>query len=520
MRKLGTPERKFKNVALECVVKVVFILLIAVSVYAGPNDWTHYGHFATRQSIAVEGPNIIDGSTLEWVADEDPQDPNYGILFETATGVVVYNDLVYGYSKYYNEIGEYTNSQIVAYDANSGELEWATYIDQAVWESWSTTCIDTKHNWILIGSGDKVFALDTKVGTIDWTTSLEKNIVNASVCAALDIPAARAFINDYDGFGSTGKLYCINLDPNESGNPYDPGDIVWSVTLGATSGNSPAYKDGVVYIGCLAGTSTGYGTIYAYDATAEPESIKLWETSDPNFDGFFGGVTVTNEDFLYAANYNWADEIEDNSKLCKIDCNDGNIVWMTDTERTSCIPVVVGDKIYISGGVDGYGSRPKVEAYQDLGNNAVKLWETDSDMAVGGWTAQPVYANRKLYVGANDLGTYTDLYILDVNFTPDDPGFIIDTYSGAGNSPTVTYDSIYTIGYDDVSGHDRLLKFKQFAFLADIKKDSLVDSNDLDMMIDSWLYTGPMGVDRSDLNLDGVVNLLDFGLLANEWSGP
>jgi hypothetical protein len=524
MKELSVPGRKFKNLALEGVVNFVFLFLITTSVYAGPDDWTHYGHFSTRQSIAVDGPNIIDESSLIWDANDDPQDPNYGIEFETASSVALYNGLVYGYARYYNEISEYTNSQIVAYDANSGELEWATIVDKSIWDSWSSPCVDTKNHWILIGSGDKVFALDAEVGTIEWTTTLEKNVVNASVCTALDIPCARAFITDYDGFGTTGKLYCINLDPNEPGNPYDPGDIVWSKTLGATSGNSPSYKDGVVYVGCISGKISAYGTIYAYDATAQSEATKLWETTDPNFDGFSGGVTVTNEGFLYAANYDWANEVEDNSKLCKIDCNDGGIVWMTDTERTSCVPAVVGDKIYISGGFEGYGSRPKIEAYQDHGLTVTKLWETGSEMFVGGWTTQPVYANGKLYIGSiasggNYFGTYTDLYILDVSYTPDDPGFIIDTYSGGGNSPAVTYDSIYTIGYDDISGHS-LLKFKQSTFIADIKKDGLVDSNDLNIMTDSWLYTDPMGVNRSDLNLDGVVNLLDFGLLANEWSGP
>ena len=511
--------------ALEGVVSVVIIVFIAADVYAGTDDWTHYGHVAARQSIAVDGPNTIDDLTLEWVADEDPQDPNFGILFETAAGVVVYDEMVYGYARYYNESGEYTNSQIVAYDANSGQLEWATVIDQAIWDSWSTPCVDTKHDWVLVGSGNKVFAIDTQSGTIDWSTSLEKNIVNASVCAALDIPKARAFITDYDGFGSTGKLYCINLDPNEPSNPYNPGEIVWSATLGSTSGSSPAYNDGVVYAGCISGTSTGYGTLYAFDASAEPDAVKLWETSDPNFAGFSGGVTVTDEGFLYAANYNWADEIEDNSKLCKIDCNDGSILWTTDTERTNCMPVVVGDKIYLSGGIDGWGSRPKVQAYQDFGDSAVKLWQTDVSMVLGGWTVQPVYANKKLYVGAIDLGgnyfgTYTNLYILDVNLTPTDPGFIIDTFSGCGNSPAVTYDSIYTIGYDEAAEYDRLLKFNQSGFLADIKKDGFVDSHDLERMNDSWLYTQPKGVNRSDLNLDGAVNLLDFGLLANEWSGP
>jgi outer membrane protein assembly factor BamB len=524
VKKLETIQKEFKNLALVGVVNVVFLSLIASSVSADPNDWTHLGHFAARHSIAVDGPNTVNDTTLQWIADEDPQDPNYGIEFETASGVVVYRGFVYGYAEYYNEFGEYTNSQIVAYDSNSGQQQWAVAIDIAVWGSSSTPCIDTKNNQVLMGSGNQVYALDYESGTIEWTTNLEKDITNASICTALDIPAARAFITDYDGFGTTGKLYCINLDPNEPGNQYDPGDIVWSVTLGSTSGNSAAYKDGVVYVGCISGKTSGYGTVYAYDATAQTIPVKIWETSDPNFDGFSGGVTVTDSGFLYASNYDWANEVEDNSILCKIDCNNGDIIWMTDTERTNCMPVVVGDKIYVSGGFDGWGSFPKIQAYQDHGSTVTKLWQTPTDMVIGGWTTQPVYANNKLYVGAiplggNYFGTYTDLYILDVSLTPDDSEFIIDSFSGAGNSPAVTYDSIYTIGYNDASGHDRLLKFKQPLLLADVKKDNEVNAQDLNMMTDSWLNNIPIGLDRSDLNLDGVIDFLDFALLANEWSG-
>lgn len=498
------------------LMSLIFVFAIAASAGAGFEDWSHYGHVATRHSIAVDGPNTIDSNTLEWVASEDPQDPSYDVEFEAATGPVMYNGRVYAYAKYYNESSEYTNSQIIAYDANSGQMQWATVIDQAIWDSWSTPCVDTKHNSVLIGSGDKIFSLDAQSSTLNWTTQLNKNVINASVCAAVDIPYARAFITDYDGFGLTGMLYCINLDPNEPNNPYEPGQIVWSDIIGGSSGNSAAYRNGVVYVASIKGTDSTYGTIYAYDATAEPNAVRLWQRTDPNFDGFFGGVTVTKEGFLYAANYDWADESEDNSALCKLDCSDGSIVWITETERTNCIPVVIGDKIYICAGLNGWGSRPKVEAYHDLGTSVAKLWETPADMVVGGWTNQPVYANGKLYVGAiplggNYFGTYTELYILDVAYAPNEPQFIIDHYLGGGNSPAVTYDSIYTIGYD------RLFKFRQPTLLADFNKDSKVDICDLAELADAWLYDGPVGVIRSDLDLDGDVDFIDFSMLANQW---
>ena len=511
------------------LISLFFTLVIAGGTRAGSEDWSHYGNVASRHSIAVDGPNTIDANTLKWIASEDPQDPNYYVEFEGATGPVVYNGKVYAYAKYFEPNDQsptgtgfdYTHSQIIAYDANSGQILWATAIDRAIWDSWSSPCIDTKHNTVLIGSGDKVFCIDAQSGTQRWATQLDRIVINASICTALDIPYARAFITDYDGFGSSGKLYCINLDPNEPNNPYEDGEIVWSDTLGATCGNAPAYKSGVVYVASTRGTDNTYGAIHAYDATAEPNAIKLWETTDPNFDGFSGGVTVTKEGFLYAANFDWADANEDNSALCKLDCNDGRIIWITQTERTDSIPVVIGDKIYISGGYDGWGSRPKVQAYHDYGDTVAKLWETDPNniAAVGGWSNQPVYANGKLYVGAiplsgNYFGSYTELYILDVSLAPDDPNFIIAHYQDkeCGNSPAVTCDSIYTIGYDG------LFKFHQPAFLGDVSKNNKVDMYDLAFLVDVWLYDGPIGVTRSDLDLDGDVDFVDFSFLANEWN--
>ena len=514
-------------------INLVILFVAASCAVGGAGDWPSYGHTPNRNSIAVDGPNTIDASTVAWIADDDPQDPNFYVEFEGATGPVVYNEKVYAYAKYFEPNEEspsgfyYTHSQIIAYDANSGEMLWATAIDKAKdgYDSWSSPCIDTKHNTVLMGSGYRIFALDAESGTQQWATQLDEEVTNASVCAAVDIPHARAFITDYSGYSSpSGKLYCINLDANEPNNPYEPGEVVWSDTIGSTSGSSPAYKNGVVYVASITDPNNPWpscGAIHAYDATAATV-VKLWQSTDPNFEGFTGGVTVTKEGFLYAANYDFYGE-GDNSALCKIDCNDGSIVWITQTERTSSMPVVVGDKIYIAGGLEGYGSRPKVEAYLDHGDKAGKLWETSAGLGVGGWSNQPVYANGKLYVGAiptggNFFGAYTDLYIFDVTITaedsnliPDDPNFIIDNYDGCGNSPAVTYDSIYTI---DSNG---LFKFYQPALLGDISKDDKVDVNDVAELVDVWLYDGPVGSIRSDLDLDGDVDSIDFSVLAGEW---
>lgn len=488
---------------------------------AGFDDWIQYGRVGSRESIAVDGPNIIDTATLAWDANTDPQDPDYYVEFEGSTGAVFYNSKVYAYARYYDEQGVDTNSQIIAYDANSGQILWAGIIEKAYLNSWSTPGINPKNNTVLIGSGYKVNAFDADSGTELWSTLLTRKIVNASVCVVFDTPHARAFITDYKPYSDPeGRLYCINLDPyDEEENPYQQGEIIWMEIIGRTSGNTPAYSNGVVYVATVTGTDNATGTIYAYDAMlGEPN--RLWQSTSTEFEGFFGGVTVTKAGYLYAATYDYdTSGGENNSTLCKIDCNDGSIIWTIATERTNSTPVVAGDKVYISGGVSGeYGSRPKVQAYQDNGTGTIKLWETldDTNNPIGGWTHQPVYANGKLYTAAikgitDKFSPYTDFYILDVSYIPGDADFIIDHYQGCGNSPVVTCDSIYATGYDG------LFKFYQQALLGDISKDGRIDIYDMGKLADVWLYDGAIGSVRSDMNLDGNVDFIDFSLMANQW---
>jgi hypothetical protein len=152
-----------------------------------------------------------------------------------------------------------------------------------------------------------------------------------------------------------------------------------------------------------------------------------------------------------------------------------------------------------------------------LGTSAVKLWETDSGLSIGGYENQPVYANGKLYVGATSQGSwiYDELYILNVEASPADPNFILARYTdnACGASRAVTYDSIYALGYDG------LYKFHQPAFLADIDNDDAVGIYDLAELAAEWLFDGSLGVKRADLNLDGKINFADFSLLAESWYG-
>ncbi|AQT68548.1 outer membrane biogenesis protein BamB [Anaerohalosphaera lusitana] len=485
------------------------------------NSWLNYGGNSSRTPIAVDGPDTVSSSNLAWVAGTDPWDPVYAIDFEWASTPVLHAGKVFAYAHYYDSSGSHVSNQVIAFDCQTGDVAWATVVDKAYMDSWSSPAIDTEHNLVLIGSGTNVYALDIITGQIQWQTALQAPVVNASVCIADDLDNGRAYITDYTGYSDGGRLYCINLDPNDvDTNPYEPGEIVWSDSIGATSGNSPAYKDGTVYVACVSqnswdGEGSDNGAVFAYDADAD-QPVRVWQTSSSQFEGFFGAVTVTKEGFLYAANYDFYGT-GDNSALCKIDCADGSIVWVTQTERTNSTPVVVADTVYICGGVNGYGSRPKVQAFRDQGSNAVKLWETPETMSIGGSTNQVVYANGKLYVGGRQadeysFDPYSQLFILDADKTPADPGFIISRYSGCGSSSAATYDSVYSIGYDG------LHKFYQPGYAGDINDDGTLDHADILLLAEEWTYDGAVGLKRSDLNLDGRVDMKDQALIAGEWN--
>lgn len=171
-----------------------------------------------------------------------------------------------------------------------------------------------------------------------------------------------------------------------------------------------------------------------------------------------------------------------------------------DSERSFSTPVVVGDRIYLTGGIAGefgggaFGSVPKLMCFRDLCDSAFLEWDTTSIMpptSIGGTTFHLVYAAGRLYAGSAlpfplDFD-YDDLYILDASLTPDDPGFVIDHVSGVGASPALVDGVLYTIGFGGL-----------FAFASpDPSPDPI----------------------PGDIDLNGVVDLLDFSFFAQCFGG-
>jgi len=486
----------------------------AVLLVAGAqgDEWPHYAGDATRSARAARAAR--DLGAVRWSVQPAP-----GTEYVWHSSPVVYGGLVVVSGRQYDR-GAQAGNFVVAYDIADGAPVWFTPIGADLFESWSSPAVDVRNGAVIVAAGRDVFALDLSTGAIEWTASLRRPVVNASPLVTADLysagtPTNRAFITDYGGFGAQAELYAINVDPYEaSANPHVPGAIVWTAALPGASGNTPAYAEGTVYV-----ASVG-GVIKALDARS---GQVVWETAVdfsgyPPYTGFYGGVTLR-AGFLYAAAYSFYGS-GNNSGLFKLDAGNGQVVWSVACERSESIPIVAdGGRVYLAAGIEGYGSHVKVQAFQDNGASVTPLWDTYVDsggeLVLGGWSHQPVWSRGYLYVGAPSSGAqyflpYEDLYVLDVERAPGEPGFIVAHYSGAGGSPAVGDGAVYSLGTEG------LVAFEPApACLADLNADGVVTVSDLAALLAAYgTWRGDAGFDSdADLDRDGTVGVVDLGLL-------
>ncbi len=482
---------------------------------ARADDWLHFARNAERRSMTTGAPAQL--SIQLWLAAENP--PGSQIQFEWPSSPVVFDGRIFANARQIVE-GAHQSNKIVAFDAASGQVVFETVVDKAVRDSWSSPAVDAAHRAVILGSGSKLFSVDADDGVLNWACPLILPVVNASPAVADDLAHGRAFITDYTGFGDGGALYCINTAAFDSAlNPYQPGQIVWQEPIGGSSGNTPAYSAGVVYVASNTGDNTGcegQGHIRAFDVAAPAGQRRMWSTCVQ--EGFFGGLCLA-DGFVYAASYDFFGA-GDNSTLAKLRAADGVVEWSVPCERTQSIPIVDGDRIYLAAGLPGFGSAPKLQAFVDLGDSAMKLWDTYVDtggaLVVGGWSHQPVLADGRLCAGAIPLvgffGAYTDLYVLDATLSPADPGFVMDHRVGMGSSPAICAGRVYTLG--DAGLHALALR-------GDFSADGALDGRDLQGMATAVLESSPPAslIVLGDFDGDGELTVDDIQGLIDELLG-
>lgn len=425
------------------------LLALGAAAGAARAEWRQLAADAARRGSSTIGPANV--SAVLWQATQDGI--GRPLVIEGASSPVVHGGRVYCNARH-SPSGSYTANKLIAFEQGTGAFAWERVVAKGAASSWSSPAVDAAHGTVLLGSGSRLYAFDATSGTPAWTTQLDRSVVNCSPLVADGLEPGRAFIVDYDPFGGLGQLYCVNTAAFDAGgNPFQPGEIVWVEGVGGTSGATPAYADGSVFLASAAGPN-GFpdgGFVWAFDVNAPTGSRLRWSVQLG--EGFFGGVTVA-DGFVYAAGYGFSGT-GDNSLLAKLRASDGAVQWVVPCERTSSIPVVRGDRVFLSAGVQGFGSVPKVQCFRDDGTSATKIWDTSVDtggaMIIGGWTQQPVQAGGRLYVGKLPLsgdfyGPATDLFLLDPAKVPGQTGFVLQQRAGPGSSPGISDGRLFTVG--------------------------------------------------------------------------
>tara|TARA_A100000171_G_scaffold17866_2_gene16364 strand:+ start:672 stop:2216 length:1545 start_codon:yes stop_codon:yes gene_type:complete len=438
----------------------------------GMGVWTHFAGNAKRNAV----PSIAAMPTLTTPAWE-----NTDHVPVPQSGVVVDDRHVYALTV------EAGNSYFaVALDRETGTGIWTTPIAPVILESWSSPAIDIEHQTLIVASGNTIAALDTTTGEQIWSHTLSSTIVNASPVITDDLgDRDRILITNYSfgGFGNA-QLVCINADPFDAEiNPYEPGEIVWAKALGAdSSGNTPAYQNGRIYLATATDGSSSRGTVRCYDITGDTQPASpIWSFTNPINAGFFGGVAIGNG-HVYASSYTFSG-LQNSANTVKLDKRSGELVWSVPTNRTDATPIVLpsGDVVVSSGVATGafdflpfFGSLPSIQYIDDTGSDASLLWDSALDthddlnsngvwefgepyLSIGGWTHQPIAmtigATPHLLVGTLpeiqpgvNIGHNTDLRLIDLSVSPTDPGFIVEHAAGTGNTPAIASGWIYTSG--------------------------------------------------------------------------
>lgn len=471
-----------------------------VSVAAGAGDWTHYAQNGSRVSavaLALRPEANIGG--VEWTASTGPSGQSLAFLGQSS--VVQSGEHVVALG--------WVGGVFAAIDVRraDGSVRWFTPIAAPALDSWASPAIDTVNETVIVGSGRQVRALALADGAIRWTASTSRDIANASPLVTTDRgPADRAFVTDF-GFSSVpGRLYCINVDPFDAGvNPYNPGQVVWSRSIGQISGATPALAGDKVLI------ATGDGRILAFpvDAAAPPEPV--WERLNPTGLGFFGAVAVRGN-YAYAASYSFYGG-QTSANLVKVNVQTGALVWSTPCNRTDAAPIPLSNgTILLSGGISGFGSTPSLELFADLGASGFLIWDTAlaGGPSVGYWMHTPIaiessHGYQALVSTAptgDPYGPSSSTLRLDLSKMPGDAGFVLQALTGSGVSAIGGGGKMFGIGPSGLVARSVPMS----ACPADFDQSGSVDFFDILAFLEAFSAADP----AADLNGDGVVNFFDL----------
>jgi hypothetical protein len=490
----------------------------ALSAASAQQSWPTLGGNAARTSVTTLP--VPDLTQQTWTCTLDEQ--SRPITFQTKAGVAVSPTHVLA-AGFINDGG--TVWKLFWINRRSGVVERSSVIDAPVLESLTSPTLDEGSNTVLVASGSTLAAFDLANGATRFETSFVNPLVNVVplVVRAFHAPA-RVFVTDYDGFGDSASLHCVNLDAFSSRNPYTLGQAIWSTPIGASSGNTPSYDAARarVITAAVGLFASDPGEVLAFPAHATETPAPAWRFVNPSGSGFFGGVSVDGSTIL-AASYAFFGGLS-SGNLVRLRAVDGTLLSNTAANRTASLPVALPNdtlgRVVLSTGVQGFGSLPSLQVFgfspsfsntftwsthlrtwTDSNNNAII--ENGEFTPFGGWNLQPILstssAGTRLVVGGGD----NVLRVLNLsNVTGSTSAVsVVQSATAITGSPAIAGGNLYAIG---TTG---LRSFGPAPLLLDVNRDGRVEIED----IYAWeQIRGSRDVDGS-----GTVNAADRELLIN-----
>lgn len=518
-------------------MSITSILTFSLLSHAAGPEWPCFAGGVERPSISFTGPASI--ASPAWTCSVDSSGNTISFVGQSSPAVSRDHVLAIGSIS----PGGGKQWRLWAIDRRSGQIAWSAPVAAPVLDSWSSPAVDAGNVSAIVATGSAVMSFNLTTGAVRWTTPLDHPVVNASPVVTQGAGPRglglrdRVFITEYDGFGDDGRLTSINADPFDAHfNPHQPGEKLWSVRIGGSSGNSPAFFEGRVFVTTAGEFGSGPGKIMAFDAAKATEPEPLWTLESPDGEAFFSGIVAARDGSrisLYAATYAFFGN-RLSSSLVKVDAFTGEFRWAAPCNRTASTPVLLpGGRIAVSGGLNGFGTIPTLQLFRDGTSSATLLWDsaastwTDSNsngvmdlgeyFRLGGWSVQPAVAwtptARTLYLGvlptsSSSTAANSTIYAIDADKLPELPGaalsgFVREQYSGAGSSAAIADRNLYTIG---PAG---LVAFGPPPPQVDVNADGRFDDEDLEAF--------RRGVGRRDVNLDGTVDSADLALLVESF---
>lgn len=493
-----------------------------LSGFASGADWPVFQHDAYNSGVSP-APAPVAGLSPLWTSSVPG-----GIKFVAGTAPVISGDTLYAYAQTDAVIDWDTyevltppHGYLVALSATTGAVKWTSqqlHDDDGGWGSHNGSSVDVASGDIYVASWNMMYRISHTDGSILWQHDTGGTYSNVVVNGAPAIGNGKAY---WTTGGGDGHLIGVDLNAGTGGASVPASlNVGLPQDVGGSSLGAPVLFNlsGTAYLAVNYGHAFGFpqgGGIQVLDAHT---GDVLWSKSQAELPA---GATATeraaytfNSNMTFANGVLYARGYDDqmghtwNGTLWAMDAATGSVLWKTlNLSGTTGVydnipngqgaPIVVGNRVYVSGGTALWGGQgEEVQAYS--ATNGERLW---SVAGAGGWANQMAYADGYLYAGTELGGQLT---VLDAA-----TGNIVAQYSGAGSSVAIANGLVYTV---DALGNMMALGG---ALPGDANGNGVVDQADYTVWYNHYGVSGQWS--DGDFNGDGRIDQADYTVWYNHY---